>query len=597
MERNEQGITDTWDLSDLYNSISEWDLDLKKNKDKISEIENFKGKLSNQVSILEALKLYFSTQLELEKIYTYAHCLSDQDTRSTEHKELLDKAISLWSAFSNYSSYIAPELLKLNTDQQKEISSNPDFHDYRIYLNEIFREKEHILSDKEEALIAQAGEALGSSGNIFSQLNNADLKFESVKLNDELKPLTHGSYISFLLNADREVRKDAYTKYLTSFDNHKYTLSATYSANLKKDVFYRKARNFSSCREKSLFADNISINVYDNLVNSITENLSPLHEYYSLRKSYFNLQEQFIYDTYVPLVNEASLSFTYEESVNLILEALKPLGNDYLSTLKKGLTTERWVDRYENTGKRSGAYSSGCYSSRPYILMNYQTIGIDSLFTLAHEAGHSMHTWHSNKHQPYPTHSYTIFVAEVASTLNEILLNHYLINKYENNREAKLYLVNHLIDSIKSTFFRQTMFAEFEKEIHENADNDIPVTVDTLVTLHSNLQKKYFGSSMSFTSLDGLECLRIPHFYSSFYVYKYATGMAAALKLSTDILNNESGALSRYLKFLSSGSSKYSIDLLKDAGVDLESKDPIIKTVEFFKSNLDILKNALFNHK
>ncbi len=588
--RSEQDANDTWDLTSIFKNTEGWQSTYDETEKIIHNLKPFKGKLKEKDEILSALNLFFQLQQKVEKLYTYAHLLVDQDSTNSDNKVLLEKALSLYSSFSSESSFIAPELLKLSERTLENLAIMPELAEYKIYLTELLREKGHTLTEEEELIVAKVSEALSCSREIFSQLTNADFEFEDVEKEGQKLPLSHATLINFLTDKDRAVRKDAYQKYLQTFEKHRYSLASIYLSNLKKDAFYTKVRRFKSTRERSLFSDNINESVYEQLLSSVNDGLGVLHEYYDLRKNLLNLDRTYVYDTYVPMIEEVPLKFGYDEAVEILSEALLPLGEEYVSTLIKGLTTDRWVDRYENKGKRSGAYSSGCYGSKPYILMNFQTEGIDSLFTLAHEAGHSMHSYLSQKHQNYSTHGYTIFVAEVASTLNEMLLNRFLITKYSDNKNIRTYLINHVLDSIKSTFFRQTMFAEFEKLSHELGDNNRPITLDTLRSIHNELQKKYFGNSVVIQDIDSIECLRIPHFYSSFYVYKYATGIAAALSLSEDILSNKSNSLKKYLTFLSSGSSKYSLDLLRDAGVDLDSKEPVIKTISYFKENLDELK-------
>ncbi|HMO17794.1 MAG TPA: oligoendopeptidase F [Oligoflexia bacterium] len=594
-ERSSVPINDTWDLSHIYNNLNLWEEEYKKTKENIPNLTKYQGLLGSSTSTLkEALKCYYSLSESIERLYTYSHLISDQDTRDPSGSNLLQRSQSLVIEFGAASSYIAPELLQASNEFLTEALNNNELKDFHRYIEELKREKPHILSSSEEEILSLAGDVLGSSRKIFGQLNDADLKFKNVFVDDAEKPLTHGSYITFLLHNDRDVRKTAFTNYYTSFEEHQYTLAATMNANLKKDTFLARTRKFSSSRERSLFGDNIPETLYDSLVSEVSDNLgSTLHEYYSLRKSVLSLSEQCIFDTYVPLVTNPPKGFNFKEAVEILIEALNPLGTEYISTLKNGLVEDRWVDKYENIGKRSGAYSSGCYGSPPYILMNYRESSIESLFTLAHEAGHSMHTFFSNNKQPYPTHGYTIFVAEVASTCNEILLSNYLIDNYKNDSGMQLYLKNYKLDSIKATFFRQTMFAEFEKIIHASSDAQEPLTAKSFREIYRALLNKYFGPSVTLLPLDDLEGFRIPHFYSSFYVFKYATGLAAAFDLAGKLYYRDSAALKCYLDFLASGGSVYPLDALKNAGTDLLNPKTINNTIQIFKDTLNDVYSLL----
>jgi len=591
MERHEVKAENTWDLSPLFENESAWEAERTILEQELGSIREFQGKLTeSSTNLRNTLDRYFVLSERLEKIYTYAHLKSDEDTRDSSASSLLQKAQSIWLSFSAASSYIAPELMSVPTESLNTFFNDEILVEYKIYLKELVRQKAHIRSSSEEEILSLAGEVLGSSRIIFRQLNDADLSFESVLVDGELTPLTHGSFITFLLNPDRSIRESAFNNYYKSFDNHKYTLTSTLTANLKKDTFIAKVRGYKSSRDKGLFGDAIPESVYDTLISSISSELdSSLHCYYQLRKDVLSLPEQRIFDTYVPLIPEAPKGVTYDEAVNILREALLPLGEEYVSTLAEGLTTRRWVDRYENKGKRSGAYSSGCYKSPPYILMNYKESSIESLYTLAHEAGHSMHTWYANRNQNYPNHGYTIFVAEVASTTNEMLLTKYLLEHNNKDEIMCAYLRNYQLDAIKATFFRQTMFAEFEHKTHFASDTNEPLTLESYRHIYRTLQEKYFGQSVKLGELDDLECFKIPHFYSAFYVFKYATGLAAAITLAEDLYKNDLNAKNSYLEFLAAGGSKYPLDALRDAGVDLEKPNAVNNTIKVFRDNLKVL--------
>jgi oligoendopeptidase F len=583
--RSDVSDKDTWDLRPLFSSEEGWESAKKSLVDSLPAILAFKGSLNKDSETLkQALDQHFSILEKLEDLYTYAHLLNDQDTTNPKGNTLLQKAQSLWVQYSSASSFIAPELLATNPEILTSYSNDPLLAPYKTYIDELGRRRDHTKSEGEEEILSLAGEVLGSSSKIFRQLNDADLTFKSVEVDGKKHPLTHASYLSFLLNPSREVRKEAFTSYYTSFDQHKYTIAATLQSNLKKDSFIARVRGYASSRALGLFGDNIPEEVYDTLIHEIEKELpTALHPYYELRKNVSNYSELYLYDTYIPLVSSPPEGVDYKEAVEILSQALLPLGEDYVQTMVRGLTTDRWVDRYENKGKRSGAYSSGSYNSPPYILMNYKSDSIDSLYTLAHEAGHSMHSWHAIKHQNYVNHSYTIFVAEVASTCNEILLTKYLLEKNKSDKAMCSYLLNHQLDAIKGTFFRQTMFAEFEKIIHRASDENEPLTIESFRSIYRTLLEKYFGPSLTFGVLDDLECLRIPHFYSSFYVFKYATGLSAAITLAERIYQKTPGAKESYLAFLSAGGSKYPLEVLMDAGVDLRKSEPILTTIALFK--------------
>jgi oligoendopeptidase F len=589
--RSDVSDKDTWDLRPLFSNEDEWESEKKSLADSLTAIQAFKGILhKNSETLKQALDQHFSILEKLEDLYTYAHLLNDQDTTNPKGNTLLQKAQSLWVQYSSTSSFIAPELLATNPEILSSYSNDSSLAPYKTYLEELARRRNHTKSEGEEEILSLAGEVLGSSSKIFRQLNDADLTFESVEVNGNKHPLTHASYLSFLLNPSREVRKEAFTNYYTTFDQHKYTIATTLQSNLKKDSFIARVRGHASSRALGLFGDNIPEEVYDTLVYEIEKELpSALHPYYELRKSISNYSELYLYDTYIPLVSSPPKGVDYEEAVEILSQALLPLGEDYVQTMVMGLTKDRWVDRYENKGKRSGAYSSGSYNSPPYILMNYKSDSIDSLYTLAHEAGHSMHSWYAKKNQNYVNHSYTIFVAEVASTCNEILLTKYLLKKNKNDKAMCSYVLNHQLDAIKGTFFRQTMFAEFEKIIHHASDENEPLTIESFRSIYRSLLTKYFGPSLTFGVLDDLECLRIPHFYSSFYVFKYATGLSAAITLADRIYQKIPGAKESYLTFLSAGGSKYPLEVLMDAGVNLRTSEPILTTITLFKKTFTSL--------
>ncbi len=415
--------------------------------------------------------------------------------------------------------------------------------------------------------------------------------FNYFKSNGKEIELSHGNFSTFLINPDRGVRQKAFFQYYQAYENHKHTLAATLSHSFKKDLFYSRARNFDNCRAAALFAENISENVYENLVQTVKSNRAPFFKYMNFRKQILALSELHFYDSYVPIVSGVAFHIPYEEAVDMSIEAMRPLGEDYIKVLQDGLLGG-WVDRYENRGKRSGAYSAGSYDSPPYILLNYEAQNINSVYTLLHEGGHSMHSFYSNKHQPYVDHDYTIFAAEVASTFNENLLSRYLLDHYKNDPARTAYILNREIDNIRATLFRQTMFAEFEKITHRIVEDNSPLTLDVITDTYRELLETYFGDTLVLDPALSLECLRIPHFYSAFYVYKYATGISAAIALADKVVNEGASARAAYLNFLKLGGSKFPLDELADAGVDMQSPEPVQRAIQYFSDLVDRLMDA-----
>jgi len=581
--------SDSWNLNSLFSDIEQWQAELTKATSQVEKLNSLAPDFLNDANSFETtLREFLELSKQIEKIYCYCALLSDQDTANSQNFGYKNQALALYTQFAATSSFLRPAIISLES-KTLESYLNDENSDLHRMIEEIARFKPHTLSDAEELILAQAGEVFGSSQMIFSQLTNADLKFEPVEVDGQLKELTQGSFITFLKSSNREVRKKAWTNFYQAISNNENTLSTVLASSVKKNCFLAQARKFNSPREQALFSYNIPISVYDSLITNISETLTPLHKYYQLRKTNLKLKQLELYDSYVPIVEDPEVIIPYDEACQILSEAFQPLGSDYCEVLYEGLTDQRWVDRYENKGKRSGAYAMPCYSSHPYMLMNYKDSQLNQLFTLAHEAGHAMHTYYSQNNQSYQDYSYTIFVAEVASTLNEQLLLDYLQKKYSNDQKMLSYLVNHQIEDIKATYYRQTMFAEFEKQIHEDCQSGIPLTLDYFRSSYRKLLEKYFGSSMNIEKLAELECLRIPHFFSAFYVYQYATGLTAAVSLAEPIMAGNGPATERYLNFLKSGGSKYSLDLLKDAGVDLESPEPFEKIASLFQSQLEKL--------
>ncbi|AKG37637.1 oligoendopeptidase F [Paenibacillus durus] len=581
LKRSEVPAENRWKLEDMFASQQEWDKTYDQAKNLIEEASKFQGKLSTASALKECFELDDELSLKTERLYVYAHMRQDEDTANPVYQALSQKAKKLSVDAGEALSYITPEILALPVEKLDEFIADPALSDYTFTLTEMKRQKAHVLSKQEEALLAQVGTLSQAPQNIFGMLNNADLKFPKIK--DESGKeveLTHGSYIKFLESPNREVRKNAFTAVYDTYAKQKNTIAATLSANVNKNVFYSRVRKYPSVLEMSLFGDNISQEVYTNLVDTIHESLPLMHRYMKLRQKLLGVDELHMYDLFAPLVDEYKLDIPFEEAKKITKEGLKPLGEDYLKTLQEGYDNG-WIDIYENENKRTGAYSWGAYGTHPYVLLNHND-NLNSMFTLAHEMGHALHSYYSDNALKYRDAQYTIFLAEVASTTNEALLMHYLLEKSTDKKE-KMYLLTYYADQFRTTVFRQTMFAEFEKIVHERAEKGESLTPQDLSAIYYDLNVKYYGKDMVVDKDIEMEWARIPHFYNSFYVYKYATGFSAATSFSKQILEEGKPAVDRYLGFLKSGGSDYSINILKKAGVDMSSPQPIREAMSVFE--------------
>jgi oligoendopeptidase F len=582
-----------WKLEDIYSSDDMWENDFKEIKKLLPEISGFKEKLKESpVTFLECLKLRDKIVCLAEKLYTYARMKRDEDNSNSKYQALADRAVGILTEVSAAVSFIEPEIISIDEELLKSfLEENAELKIYSHYINDILREKKHILSQREEELLAFVSEIAEASSEIFSMLNNADIKFPTIKdEKGEEVELTKGRYIRFLESNDRRVRKDAYEKLYEVYKGFRNTFASSLSNNIRQERFFAKVRRYNSTLEASLSGDNVSTDVYDNLIKAVHDNLYLFYRYMDLRKNILKLDKLQMYDIYVPLVTEPMSNIPYEEACTIVEKAFEPLGEEYVGYVREAFKSG-WVDVYENKGKTSGAYSWGNYVSHPYILLNYQgTIG--DVFTLAHEMGHAMHTFYTNKTQPFIYSEYKIFVAEVASILNEFLLMDYMIFNSQ-SKEEKAYYINHYLDEFRGTLFRQTMFAEFEKIIHGKASEGEALTAETLSDIYNNLNLQYYGVNVESDDNIAFEWARIPHFYTSFYVYKYATSFAAAASLSGKILNREPGAIERYIEFLSSGGSDYPIELLKKAGVDLTTPKPIEDAMKKYESLLNELEELI----
>ncbi|PQO36846.1 oligoendopeptidase F [Blastopirellula marina] len=594
LTRDEVATNDTWDLSSLYPDSEAWEKDFKKLAKKEEGFDKFRGTLAKGAKELLAC-LKFDSEVDRlgEKLGVYAFLRTTEDQANDESQRRMARFQAVASKLAQAASYIAPEIQAIPGKRLQELMDDPVLKGYRLVLERMTRYKKYTLGKKEERILAMQSEMAGAAGKAFRQLLDADMKFGTVKNeNGEEQELTNSTLMEFLLSPDRKVRKKAFEQYYAQFEGHENTLAATLSGSIQKDVYYAKVRGYDSARGQALYADNIPESVYDNLINSVHNHLPAVHRYFELRRRKMKLKDIRHYDTYVPILSNVKTKHTWDQAVEVIMNAMIPLGPEYCDVLHDGLTKARWCDRYPNAGKQSGAFSCGSFDAAPFILMNYKPDVLDDVFTLAHEAGHSMHSYYSSKSQPYQYYNYVIFVAEVASTFNEQLLSQHLQENANTDLE-RAYLINRDIDAIRGTIIRQTMFAEFEKITHAMCEAGEPLTSKSLQEVYQGLLERYFGPDFVIDPQLKLECLRIPHFYRAFYVYKYATGLSAAIALSMRVLNGGKAELDDYLSFLKGGCSKYPLDLLRDAGVDMESPKPVDMALSHFESLVDQLDDLL----
>lgn len=592
-KRSQVKVADTWDLSTLCKGPEDWEAQFKKLEKMISGFDKFKGKLGDGAKTVAAC-LKFDADFDKlgENVGGYAHLRATEDQADNAAQAMIARFQNLATKASQAAAYIRPELLALPEAKLQEYLAAKELKPWKLVLERIIRYKPHTLTLREEEILAMQGEMAGAANAAFRQLLDADLKFGVVKNEKgEQVELSNSTFMKLLVSPDRKVRKAAFHQYYEQFKGHENTLAATLNGSIQKDVYYARVRNYPSAREGAIFPDNMPASVYDNLIASVRKSLPAVHQYYDVRRRKMKLKDIHHYDTYVPILSDLEVKRTWNQAVKLVMESLRPLGSEYCSVLEEGLLG-RWCDRYPNQGKNSGAFSSGSYEGWPYILMNYKEDVFNDVFTLTHEAGHSMHTWHSAKHQPYQYYGYVIFVAEVASTFNEMLLSHHLIQQAKDKRQ-RAYLINREIDDIRGTVIRQTMFAEFEKITHEMAEAGEPLTVQSFRSAYRELLDAYFGPNFAIDDELSLECFRIPHFYRAFYVYKYATGLSAAVALSRKVLNGGPADLAAYLNFLKGGCSKDPLDLLRDAGVDMEKPEPVETTLAHFKRLVEELDELL----
>ena len=576
-----------WAIEDLYKNDDEWEADFTRLKEHLPELSAYEGRLGESAqTLLSMQRLCDKMNMLAEKVYVYANQRLHENTDNAVYQNLASRAQSLLVEMSERTSYIEPEIMELPEGTiEKYLQENGELRVYGQYFENMIRQKAHVLPGEMEKLLASAGELAESPKDIFSMFNNADIRFPKITGEDDTDvEVTHGRFISLLQSKDQRVRKDAFEALYGVYEKFRNTLAATYRANVKQEVFFARARRYGSDLEGALDGSHIPVSVYDNLIHVVHEHLPLMHRYVKIRKKLLGLDELHMYDLYTPMTENSGEHFSFEDAKKTVLEGLAPMGEEYLSHLKDGFE-HGWIDVYENQGKRSGAYSWGAYGTHPYVLLNYQGT-LNDVFTLAHEMGHALHSWYSDETQPYIYAGYRIFVAEVASTCNEALLIHHLLKKAKDPK-TKAYLINYFLEQFRTTLYRQTMFAEFEKITHGLQEAGEALTAERLCSIYYDLNKAYFGENICIDRQIEMEWARIPHFYTPFYVYQYATGFSAAIALSGKILREGEAAVEQYKKFLKGGSSMYPLELLRLAGVDMEQKKPVEDALQVFSEYLD----------
>ena len=592
MERNTIENKFKWTIDEMYPNEEAMDKDIQKLKDLIEESKKYKGTLADsEENLFQALNISEQASRLLQNLYVYTHMKSHEDTRINKNQANATKTDMLSTELSMATSYMVPEIIAMDSDKLENYLKTEKLSHYKKYVDDILRLKPHTLNEREEELLAAVSDLSGVPENIYDMLSFADLQFPEIEdEKGEKIRVTHANFSLFLKSKDARVRKDAFEAMYSVYNQYKNTFASTLYGGIKSEIFYAKTRKYESALQGSLFQDNVSVDVYNNLIDAVHENLDTLNDYIYLKKKFLGLDKINMYDLYVPLTENFDMEIPYEKAQEIILEALKPLGEEYLENVKKAFS-EGWIDVYGNEGKQGGAYSWGSYDSKSYILMSYKD-DLNSLFTLIHEMGHSMHSYYSKNNQPYLYSGYKIFVAEVASTLNELLLINYLL-KNASSKEEKVYLLNYYLEQFRTTVYRQTMFAEFEKICHGKVENGEPLTAEDFNNIYYDLNKKYYGESSEVNEDIALEWARIPHFYSNFYVYKYATGFSAASALSKQILEEGDSAVDRYKEFLKSGGSEFPLDQLRKAGVDMEKKEAVDEALHVFKDLVKQLEKEL----
>ena len=591
-KREEIKETDKWSVNEVYPSDEAWEKEYKELQEEAPKLKDFEGKLKNGEVLIEYLELNEKISRKAEKIYVYAHLKSDEDTSNSKYQSMMNKIDAYMAEYATYSAYLVPELLSLPDGFiEEEIKRLDGLKPYEFLLLNIIKEKPHVLSKEEEELLAAASDCLDAPSSIHNIMTNADMKFGNIKDEDGHEvELTEGNYSSFIKSKDRSVREAAFKKLFGHYKDFENTLGTTLSSSIKAFNFSAKIRNYNSALEAALKPNDIPVEVYKNAVKTINDNLSSLHRYVRIKKKLLGLDEMHMYDLYVPVIEIDKEHIEFDKGVEMAIEGLNPLGEEYLEIFKGGIEGG-WIDKYINKGKRGGAYSWGGYDTKPFVLLNYN-YDLNDVSTLVHEMGHSIHSYYSRKEQSYYYAGYSIFCAEVASTTNEALLIHHLINK-ETDEKKKLYLINQELEQIRTTVFRQIMFAEFELYTHESFEKGMPLTAEDYNAKWHELNQKYFGEDIIVDNEIDVEWARIPHFYNDFYVYQYATGYAAASAFAKSILDKEPNAVEKYTGFLKSGGSDYPIEILKKAGVDMTTSKPLEATIERFNELLDMLEKDI----
>lgn len=592
MKREEQKVNDTWKMEDMFSSDEVWESDLEKAAEMISEYSDYVGKISkDKEKLITFLQFNDKVNLLVERLYVYSNQKYHQDMANAKYQTYSGKAQKLVVDIGSASAFVEPELLSMEEETLRQWMEDERFKDYRRYISEVLRGKEYTLDEKTEKILAKSKRMANAADNIYAMYNGADINFPTVtdSAGKEIK-ITHGNFVPILSGTDRELRKKTFQALYDTYGKMKNTIAATFHANVEQACFYADVRGFSSTRAMYLHGSNVPESVYDNLIEVVHEHIDLMYRYVDLRKKVLGVDELHMYDIYAPIAKAPDKKYSFEEAKTMVKAGLAPMGEAYLEKLQEGFDN-RWIDIYENEGKRSGAYSWGVYGTHPYVLLNYQGT-LDHVFTLAHEMGHALHSYYSDASQSYINAGYKIFVAEVASTCNESLLIHDLLNKTE-DKETRAYLINHFLEQFKGTLYRQTMFAEFEKITHSMVEKGETLTSDVLCEIYYDLNKFYFGENIVLDEEIALEWARIPHFYNPFYVYQYATGISAAITLSRKIMKEGEKGVKDYMKFLTGGGSKDPIDLLKLAGVDMTSREPIEQALQLFEELLDEMETIV----
>ena len=582
-----------WDLTPIYKNDKEWESDLERAKEEIKKISKFTDLLSSSKRLLEYIKYNEETERLLYKLYYYAHLNHDSDTTDTKYQKMVKNVSDIMTEYGELGSFVTPLFMKTDYSIiEKYYEEEPKLKEYEFNIKNMYRYQAHTLNESEEKILSTLSNSLANPSSTYEALTDSDMEFGTIKdENGKDVVMTDSNFSSYLSSKNRETRKEAFNMMYDTYAKFKNTITSTYIGDMDANISLAKIKKYNSAREASLFGDNVDTTIYDNLVNTVNKNISVLHKYYALKKDILRLKELHLYDVYADLVEVDELNnYPFEKAKELVIDALSILGEDYISNLKKAFD-EKWIDIYNNKGKRSGAYSSGFYDTNPYVLLNYEN-KLRDVSTLAHELGHSMHTFYSCKNQPYQYSSYNIFVAEVASTVNELILAKYLLNKVE-DKDSKLYILNKMLELFRTTIFRQTMFAEFERDMYKMREDKEALTNDILCDHYLELNKTYFGKDVVVDDQIKYEWMRIPHFYYGFYVYKYATGLSCASYIVEGILNNKEGALENYLKFLTTGGSMYPVDELKVAGVDITKPEVIESAINMFDDTIEEFKSLL----